>query len=578
MKMPARSPARIAAGLVLGLAVLCAALPAPLQAARASAARYGERAQVPWQLKRMTLKAENKEIGELLRQLAASNGLAIQIDERIKGTVSASFSKSPQEILDQLGTSYGFFAFYDGTAIIVTPLSDVKSDVVHMAPAAIANLTDTLRRLGIYDARFPIRIDEPNRLVILSGPTRYVEMLSGVLRALHESAEQRSPTEVLVYPLKYAWADDRTVSTSNGSVVIPGIVSVLKGIYVRGEERSSVTGSTTLGRPRARRPMLSLDGNRSTAGYDRPGDDGQTTIRQTVNQVLQSAGVPPGSSQPHALPVIVADVRRNAVIVRDLADRLRRHKDLLQELDTRSALVEVEAQIVDVRSEAVESLGLDWRGAGSHVDVQVGSGSSDNPLSYRPSLARNPIDAALPDGGRFTIMAGNAARFLISRIHALEGDGKARTVGTPRVTTLDNVQSVMSSKEVFYVKVSGAYASDLFEVSTGVSLSVLPFVIHEDDGISVRMAVNITDGSVDTASRVDDLPITRTSEINAEAIVREGSSLLIAGYAREEDSSSKSGVPVLSSVPVLGGLFRSNSKSTVRQERFFLLTPKVITP
>jgi len=562
---------------VLGVAALCVAvLPAPLQAARPGTAVEAQRPRVPWQLKRMTLKAENKEIGDLLRQLAGSNGLAIQVDERIKGPVSASFDKPPQDILDLLGATYGFFWFYDGSALIVTPLSDVKSDVVHLAPAALSRLGETLRRLGVHDPRFPLRVDEPNRLVIISGPTRYVEMLSGVLRALQDSAEQRAPTEVLVYPLKYAWADDRTVSTGNGSVVIPGIVSVLKGIYVRDEERSSVTGTTTLGRPRARRPMLSLDGNRG-GGYDR-GDDSQTTIRQTVNQVLQSAGVAPGSSQPHALPVIVADVRRNAVIVRDLADRLGRHKELLRELDTRSALVEVEPQIVDVSSEAVESLGLDWRGAGSQVEVSIGSGGGDNPLEFRSSLARNPIDAAMPAGGRFTIMAGNAARFLISRIHALEGDGKARTVGTPRVTTLDNVQSVMSSKDVFYVKVPGAYASDLFEVSAGVSLSVLPFVIHDDDGVSVRIAVNITDGTVDASSRVDGLPLTRMSEINAEAIVREGSSLLIAGYAREEDSASKSGVPVLSSVPVLGGLFRSTSKNTVRQERFFLLTPKVITP
>lgn len=525
----------------------------------------------------MTLKAENKEIGELLRQLASSNGLAIQVDERIKGTVSASFRKGPQEILDLLGKTYGFFWFYDGNALIVTPLSDVKSEVVHLAPSAMANLNATLRRLGVYDGRFPVRADEANRLVILSGPTRYVEMLAGVLRALQESADMSSPTQVLVYPLKYAWADDRTLSTGNGgSIVIPGIVSVLKGIYVRGEERSSVSGSTTLGRPRARRPMMSLDGNR-TSSYG-GGDDQTTTIRQTVNQVLQTAGVPAGSSQPHALPVIVADTRRNAVVVRDLAERLYKHKALLQELDTRSALVEVEAQIVDVRSEAVESLGLDWRGAGRAFDVQIGNGGTDNALSFSSSLATNPLDIAKPDGGRFTIMAGNAARFLISRIRALETEGKARTVGTPRVTTLDNVQSVMSSKDVFYVKVSGAYASDLFEVSAGVSLSVLPFVIREDDGVSVRIAVNITDGTVDATNRVDGLPLTRMSEINAEAIVRDGSSLLIAGYAREEESNSKSGVPVLSSAPLIGGLFRSTSKNSVRQERFFLLTPKVIAP
>src|SRR5206468_10222327 len=56
-------------------------------------------ARVPWKLKRMVLKSENKDVGDLLRQLASSNELAIQVDERIKGTVSGTFSLDPQSIL-----------------------------------------------------------------------------------------------------------------------------------------------------------------------------------------------------------------------------------------------------------------------------------------------------------------------------------------------------------------------------------------------------------------------------------------------------------------------------------------------
>lgn len=578
MKLP---PKRSTRRTVWLLALCAAAWITGAAAAPAASVDALERPRVPWQHQRMTLKAENKELADLLRQIASSNGLAIQVDERVKGTVAATFKSAPQEILEQLGRTYGFFWFYDGNTLIVTPVSDVKTEVAQLPPDAMLTLTATLRRLGVYDGRFPIRVDEANRLVFISGPTRYVEMLSNILRALQESAEKRAPTEVLVYPLKYAWADDRNVATANGNLMIPGVVSVLKGIYVRSEDRMSLSSSISLSRPRARRSALSGDGDRGRFGlYDKPGDDGQpASVRQTVNQVLQSAGVASGSSATHALPVIVADARRNAVIVRDLAERLAKHRALLQDLDTPSALVEVEAQIVDVRSEAVESLGLDWRLAGSKVDVQLGSGGSLNGLSFSPSQATSPIDIAQGAGGRLTVIGGNAARFLISRIRALESDGKARTVGTPRVTTLDNVQSVMSSKDVFYVKVPGSYSSDLFEVSAGVSLAVQPFVIREDDGSAfIRIAINITDGVVDAANQVEGLPRTRQSEINAEAVVREGSSLLIAGYAREEESSTKSGVPVLSGLPGVGALFRETTKSSVRQERFFLVTPRLITP
>jgi type III secretion protein C len=180
----------------------------------------------------------------------------------------------------------------------------------------------------------------------------------------------------------------------------------------------------------------------------------------------------------------------------------------------------------------------------------------------------------LPTGGQFTIIAGNAAAFLMARIGALEGSGKARTVATPRVTTMDNVPSVMSTKESFYVRVPGAYASDLFEVSSGVSLSVLPFVVQESESVSVRLAINISDGSVDPSTQVDNIPTTQQSEISAEAIVRDGASL----YAREEESSSHNGVPVLSRLPGLGALFQHRNSRGVRQERLFLVTPRIVQP
>jgi type III secretion protein C len=136
----------------------------------------------------------------------------------------------------------------------------------------------------------------------------------------------------------------------------------------------------------------------------------------------------------------------------------------------------------------------------------------------------------------------------------------------------------MSTKESFYVRVPGAYASDLFEVSSGVSLSVLPFVVQESESVSVRLAINISDGSVDPSTQVDNIPTTQQSEISAEAIVRDGASLLIAGYAREEESSSHNGVPVLSRLPGLGALFQHRNSRGVRQERLFLVTPRIVQP
>jgi type III secretion protein C len=535
--------------------------------------------EVPWTERRTALQVENIEIADLLRQIASANGLSVQIDERIKGTISGRFSASPQSVFNRLSRKHGFQWFFDGNSLVVSPAGDVKTEMIRLSAEAMNQLKATMRQLRIYDPRFPIREDRENRLTIFSGPSRYVDMLLGVARGLQDSVDQRAPTEVLVYPLKYAWAEDRTAGGGGGSVVVPGVVSVLKGIYRQNDERSSITASASLGRPRARRSLSTgVDRGSQYSISDRGGaDDGQTvSVRQTVSQMLQAAGASPNSPTAHTLPVIVADARRNAVIVRDLAERLPKHRALLQELDTRAPLVEIEAQIIDVRTDELESLGLDWRLAGRRADVQIGSGGP--PLGFSATLAGPSTMPTLPTGGQFTIIAGNAAAFLMARIGALEGSGKARTVATPRVTTMDNVPSVMSTKESFYVRVPGAYASDLFEVSSGVSLSVLPFVVQESESVSVRLAINISDGSVDPSTQVDNIPTTQQSEISAEAIVRDGASLLIAGYAREEESSSHNGVPVLSRLPGLGALFQHRNSRGVRQERLFLVTPRIVQP
>jgi type III secretion protein C len=60
--------------------------------------------------------------------------------------------------------------------------------------------------------------------------------------------------------------------------------------------------------------------------------------------------------------------------------------------------------------------------------------------------------------------------------------------------------------------------------------------------------------------------------------VDEGTSLLIAGYSSEEKSNATSGVPVLSSIPIVGNLFKYSEKKRVNMERFYLLTPRLVTP
>jgi type III secretion protein C len=165
----------------------------------------------------------------------------------------------------------------------------------------------------------------------------------------------------------------------------------------------------------------------------------------------------------------------------------------------------------------------------------------------------------------------------MTRVSALEQSNRAKIVSTPKVATLDNVEAIMDQRQRFFVRVAGYQSADLYGLSAGVSLRVLPTVVPDSDARQIRLDVHIEDGQL-TSQMVDQIPVISSSQINTEAFVNDGESLLIAGYESNDDENNVSGVPGLSKVPVLGRLFQHRSKQRSSVQRLFLLTPHVVSP
>jgi type III secretion protein C len=133
----------------------------------------------------------------------------------------------------------------------------------------------------------------------------------------------------------------------------------------------------------------------------------------------------------------------------------------------------------------------------------------------------------------------------------------------------------MDNQTRFFVRVSGYTAADLYSVSTGVSLRVLPLVVEENGRMQIKLNVHVEDGSL-TGQSVDNIPIITTSTINTEAFVGQGESLLIGGYRLDSATNGETGVPGLSKIPFIGALFRTRNNQHSHMERLFLLSPRII--
>jgi len=230
-------------------------------------------------------------------------------------------------------------------------------------------------------------------------------------------------------------------------------------------------------------------------------------------------------------------------------------------------------------------LGVDWRLHSGHVDFETGNGQQSqagNPGSLNPQGFGNPLDAttagvlATPAGGVLTAVIGGAGRYLLTRISAMQQTDQARITASPKVETLDNVEALMDNKQTFYVQVSGYQSADLYSVSAGVSLRVLPSIVSAGNGEQIRMDVHIEDGRL-TDQQVGQLPVVSNSTIDTQALIKEGDSLLIAGYSVDQDDHTETAVPLLSKIPVIGNLFRYRKHQGQRFQRLFLLTPRVLS-
>jgi type III secretion protein C len=590
------------------------------------AASHAQAAPIRWHGSMVHFSVEGKDLKDVLRDFTAGQGVPATISNDVHGTVTGRFDMSPQRFLDTLASTFGFVWFYDGNVLSISDANSVTRQVVKLDHASTEDLKGALEQLRISNPRFPITYDATQGTALVSGPQPYVQLVAEIAHRLDDRAGERLGSSVRVYSLHHAWADDHQVQIDGKSITVPGVATVLSRMYHPQGSSDTLNGSTGLdgGRPakaptmQRMQPMQDVTGSTTGGGFEgginpplpqsmngvnapQPGLAGllngmaaggaPSTMPSLQNYTLASNNGPMGDADgsngivgSKSLPVIEPDPRTNSVLIRDVPQRLSQYQDLIDRLDVKPKLIEIEAHIIEIDDTALKQIGVDWRAHNSHIDFQTGNGTTQqngyngniNPVFGTQTLqdGTTVINTSLV-GASLTAVLGNAGRYLLARVNALQESNLAKIDASPKVATLDNVEAVMDHKTRFFVRVSGYTAADLYSISTGVSLRVLPMVVEENGQQQIKLKVNIEDGTV-TSQQVDNIPIITTSTINTESFVNQGESLLIAGYRVDSSTNGETGIPLLSKIPFLGALFRYRSHENSHMERLFLLSPRIL--
>jgi type III secretion protein C len=601
-----RRPARLATFLAVAAAVAAMAAPAPAHAER-----------IAWQGNRFEYVADRKDLKDVLRDFGASQHVMTWISPQVEGTVTGRFNSSPQQFLDKMVASFGVLWYYNGAVLRIYGPNEARSATLGLQHASTSDLRQALARLQIEDPRFPVRYDDVSRTAVVSGPPHLVDLVSDVARLIDHVQVTGDTVVVRRFPLRYASATDKTITINGRSVSVRGVAGLLRGLYGQAAPGAGVEPAP------ARRDTYRLPSLRETQddatgrmpGNHVPPLPAPSGLGAVAPPAGMLPGIPPGmpSGMPQgaaplarafdddqgrggrrgdermpaapAGPSIEADPRGNAILVRDRAENMPAYASLIESLDMRPGVLEIDATIIEITDSALNELGIDWRLHTGHVDLQTGNGQQQqagNPDSLNPGgFGVFPVSGALPatpQGAVLTTVIGNAGKYLLNRISALQQNDQARVTASPRVETLDNVEALMDSKKTFYVQVAGYQSGDLYSVSAGVSLRVLPSIITSPGGAQqIRMDVHIEDGKL-TPQQVGQLPVVSNSTIDTQALINEGESLLIAGYSVIQDDNTETAVPGLSKLPVIGDMFRYRKHEGQHYQRMFLLTPRVLSP
>jgi len=530
--------------------------------------------QMPNGAIRVSITARELPLGAFLQNLFGQVNVPVVISPNVTGSpVNGTFAAPAQQVLRDICRIYNLVPYYDGAVMHIVPASELVQRTLPAGPSAADRVARATEELGLTDARDYLRRTSDGSLIV-SGAPRFVSQVEELLRAGAQAASPAGyPSDFRVFYLKYAWAQDVTIALGGKQVVMPGVASTLRALVgVRGYTpvNQEVLLPSTV--PGLRGQGLIGQGG-AVNSVPRSGDDTRQDPRNQQVDQLVSALHRVADSQPQPQPEtpavlppadprqirIEADARLNAVIVRDVAERLPRYEQLIASLDVEPQPLEVEATIIDVNTDRARELGINWHLSNSHASADITNGS-DTPI--------------LGTGGAISL-ALNTARQFLARISALEAEGAARVVSSPQVVTLSNIEAMFDNTTTAYVRLAGKNEVDLFPVTAGTVLRVTPRISRDQSRNQIMLLVHIEDGAFSQNQTVDQIPVVDNSSINTQALIADGESLLIGGMVRETTSSNREQVPGLGSIPVLGLAFRNTQNAHNRVERMFLITPRL---
>jgi len=287
-----------------------------------------------------------------------------------------------------------------------------------------------------------------------------------------------------------------------------------------------------------------------------------------VNYANAKADVLPKIILTEGRGSISVDERNNQIIITDTAEKIKKAKEIVKQIDKVTPQVIIEARIVEASDNFSREFGTSWGIAGTKED----SSSLGGTLGYIMSATNPPTSSRGEIGIEFSRLVGNQFAVLDAKLMASESEGTLTIISAPKILTLDNTPATIKQGISYpYNKLDpdGNTTTEFKDIA--LELEVTPHVTPDS-----RIAMEITIKNNEIGAIINNQLSFTTKEANTKLLVDDGDTVIIAGIRKTREDRGQSGVPVLNKIPVLSWLFKTESKTDEKQELLIFITPRIV--
>ncbi len=275
---------------------------------------------------------------------------------------------------------------------------------------------------------------------------------------------------------------------------------------------------------------------------------------------------------PHLIPTqgrgsITVDGRNNQIIITDIAEKVKKAKEIIRNIDKVTPQVMIEARIVEASDSFNREIGTSWSISGTRTDGSLGGvGSYDMSATNPPTTTLGTI------GLQFSRLIGNTFRVVDARLSASESEGTVKIISAPKILTLDNKPAKIKQGLAYpYNKLDADGNTTTEFKDIALELEVTPHITPDE-----RITMKIVIKNNEIGEVINNQISFTTKEAYTELLVDDGDTIVIGGIRKTRKRVGEEGLPYLRKIPVLGWLFKVEENDDQTQELLIFITPRVV--